>query len=218
MADYGCAFAHWLRDKLMKRFGFFHVRSVYLDAVVSRNLGETEHYTDLSDKDSEKAMVGPDRRIHMIHPTTGSFLVGAKRNDWEELFNRAVSEAKVMIFVFTAKFLESAWCVKEWHLFLNENERRKRSIISKKKPITGIILDFTEERDCLKKLHEKLENEKKQGLTGYFPNLNAFRIPVTQYIPQARRHSDQPFVWEKGYFILSGVHFERLAKLIEQRL
>jgi hypothetical protein len=42
MAAGGARFGHWLRDRLMKEFGFYAVDAVYMDCVVARS-GQTEH-------------------------------------------------------------------------------------------------------------------------------------------------------------------------------
>lgn len=124
MVNHGSTFAHWLREKLMKKYKLYHVNAVYLDSVVSRS-GDTIHAKSFEDKEppSKVALVSPDYREHMRSPT-GAIPIGARRTDWNALYTAAMSEAKVMLFIYTDEFSGSEWCMKEWGQFVEESKRR----------------------------------------------------------------------------------------------
>jgi hypothetical protein len=160
MANHGANFANWLRDKIMKRYALYEVDAVYLDSVVARS-GSRVHAERIEGRDpfeatkpnqswktvlpsgaplrpASTALVEPDLRSHMISPT-GAFPIGAKRDDWNVLYLKAMSEAKVMLFVLTTEYGNSSWCRKEFGQFFGECERRGKNA---KRPLHGIALNF----------------------------------------------------------------------------
>ncbi len=134
MANHGANFANWLRDRLMKSYNFYNVKAVYVDSVVSRS-GDTIHsmgnakvvnggggnQTIVENKSprpppkppSGVATVTPDIRAHM-KSETGAISIGAMRDDWNVLYKTAMSQASVMLFVYTSEYNNSIWCMKEW--------------------------------------------------------------------------------------------------------
>jgi hypothetical protein len=133
MANHGANFANWLRDRLMKKYALYEVDAVYLDSVVARS-GVTIHAEYVQGRDPDKptkptdqwkvklpeaaslakprttAVVQPDLRPHMIS-ATGAFPIGAMREDWNDLYVKAMSEASVMLFVLTTEYGQSQWCM-----------------------------------------------------------------------------------------------------------
>lgn len=124
MADHGGVFAHWLRDKLMKKFNFFGANNVYMDCVASRQL-TTHHSTTLTPQAQQIAgdtYVSPDTRA--VFKPQGYAPIGAMNANWNGMYLKAMSEANTMIMVITPSYLNSEWCVKEWGQFQAERRRR----------------------------------------------------------------------------------------------
>jgi TIR domain len=124
MADHGGQFAHWLRDKLMKKFNYFGVNNVYMDCVASRAL-KTHHSMSPVAPTAQIAgetYVSPDNRPQFA--AQGYKPIGAMNSDWNKMYEKAMSEAHAMIMVITSSYLASEWCLKEWSQF--QEERRTR--------------------------------------------------------------------------------------------
>jgi hypothetical protein len=66
MADHGGQFAHWLRDKLMKRFNYFARNNVYVDCVATRGLTTVHTTTPVPGKGQTPGTtcITPDTRPH----------------------------------------------------------------------------------------------------------------------------------------------------------
>ena len=186
MVNHGSAFAHWLRDKLMKKYNLYHVNAVYLDSVVSRS-ENTVHATSFGNQSPPPnvAFVSPDNREHMRSPT-GAKPIGARRSDWNEKYSAAMSEAEVMIFVFTDEFAESQWCMQEWAQFVKESKGRPTG-----RPLKGIVLEFSGNSSLV------LNGAKAQ------------RISVAKCPGNGRG-----LAWDKDDFILTDTAFLSLTKAI----
>ncbi len=124
MENHGSAFAHWLRDRLMKTYGLYAVDEVYVDSIVSRSIaGEVN--------------LALDTRDHMKSPT-GASPIGARRDDWNTLYTTAMRAADVMLFCHTQEFANSENCRLEWTQFLREKSKPRKG----KRPLRGVILEF----------------------------------------------------------------------------
>jgi len=193
----------------MKRYALYEVDAVYLDSVVVRS-GSTVHAERIEGRDPDKpskpnprwtvvlpsgaasrpastALVQPDLRDHMISPT-GAFPIGARRADWNDLYLKAMSEAKVMLFVLTTEYGNSDPCRQEFGQFFGECDRRAKKA---KQPLRGIALNFD---------HIDL----KAGLGACHPE----RIEVLDVTKTDG--GCRGLAWDKGDYILDDQDLERL--------
>ncbi|MCX2841736.1 toll/interleukin-1 receptor domain-containing protein [Microbulbifer thermotolerans] len=186
MVNHGSTFSHWLRDKLMKHYNLYHVNAVYLDSVVSRS-GNTMHANTFGNAvpPPNVAFVSPDYRSHMRSPT-GAIPIGARRTDWNELYTKAMSEAKAMIFVYTDEFAHSQWCMQEWSQFISESKRRPLQ-----RPLKGIVLD--------------LSGNSSLVLNG---------VPVQRVSAAKFQAKHDPLAWDKGDFIITESALQSLIDAI----
>lgn len=186
MVNHGSTFAHWLRDKLLKKYNLYHVNAVYLDSIVSRS-GATMHAKSFGDREppANVAFVSPDYRDHM-RSETGAIPIGARRTDWNELYTQAMSEADVMIFVYTNEFSASQWCMKEWGQFVEESNRRHPT-----HPLKGIVLEFAD------------------GSASVLSGARVTRLKVAKTPSNGRG-----LAWDKNDFILSDSGFAALTSAI----
>jgi len=209
MANHGANFAIWLRDRLMKSYNFYSVKAVYVDSVVSRSgdtihsmgsakivNGGTANQTIVENKNpapfpkpaSGVATVTPDIRAHM-KSQTGAISIGAMRDDWNVLYKTAMSQAKVMLFVYTSEYNNSIWCMKEWGQFHMENGlRRKRN----QAPLRGVLLEFTDGGNLI-------------GIN----QTNVTRLTVSKLDGGCK-----DLAWDKGDFILSDSDMKKLTNAI----
>jgi hypothetical protein len=103
----GDLFAHWLRDRLMKALDYYSDNAVYLDNIASRNARGGKVQPDLRD---------PAKGFDPTTGTTsdGSYVsIGAQNKNWFKLWQKALSQAKVLIQVQTKEYFESAACEQE---------------------------------------------------------------------------------------------------------
>lgn len=122
MADHGGQFAHWLRDKLMKRYNYFGRNNVYMDCVAVRGLA-SQHSTGYPGAQQPGVTyVFPDRRPHLA--AQGYSPIGAMNSNWDGMYTTAMSQAHTMIMVITPSYLASQWCLQEWAQFQQERRRR----------------------------------------------------------------------------------------------
>ena len=187
MPNHGSTFAHWLRDRLMKHYGLYHHKAVYLDSVVARS-GPTDHAVDFGTRElkGETALVSPDNRPHMRSPT-GAVPIGARIENWESLYDIAMSEASAMIFVYTSDFPDSIYCMQEWANYIKETNSRPPS-----RPLRGIILDLADSSSLV-----------SQG------------APNTKRIKAAKTPGGQKgLAWDKGDFIITDTAFAELTRAI----
>lgn len=187
MPNHGSTFAHWLRDRLMKHYGLFHVKAVYLDSVVARS-GATDHAIDFSGREQKDdlALVSPDNRPHMRSPT-GAVPIGARIKNWESLYDVAMSEASVMIFVYTTEFPDSIYCMQEWNNYIKETKSRPQG-----RPLRGIILELADATALV-----------SQG------------APNTKRIKAAKTPGGQKgLTWDKGDFVITESAFAELTRTI----
>ena len=94
----------------MKQYQLFRQEEVYVDFQITRT--------------KPGAQVGLDTR-QGLQSVTGSRPIGARHEQWQELFHTAMREASYMIFVVTEEFRASQWCRIEWGLMIHENLRRR---------------------------------------------------------------------------------------------
>lgn len=142
MANHGAAFAYWLRDRLMKAFNYYSHNAVYMDCIASRGLETVHEKTAKEDQKSGVTYVQLDTREHF--KAQGYAPIGAQNSLWNEMYQKAMSEARAMIMVVTPEYLSSEWCMKEWSQFHEENARRRTS---KRAPLKGIAIRFPPESD-----------------------------------------------------------------------
>lgn len=187
MPNHGSTFAHWLRDRLMKHYNLFHHKAVYLDSVVARS-GATDHAVDFGKREpkGELALVSPDNRPHMRSPT-GAVPIGARIEEWKSLYATAMSEASVMIFVYTTEFPDSIFCMQEWNNYIKETKSRPPG-----RPLRGIILELADATALV-----------SQG------------APNTKRIKAAKTPGGQKgLTWDKGDFVITESAFAELTRTI----
>ncbi len=134
MADGGMMFVQWLRNRLMKDYGLFSTNSVYVDFVTAR-AGNAVYGVKPEDAPPHYATVNLDGgkgREHM-RSATNARPIGAMHPDWREMFDTAMGEAEVVIFVYNKAFKASQWCMQELEGF--------RTLLARKPRLRGIVLD-----------------------------------------------------------------------------
>lgn len=174
MANHGAAFANWLRDKLMKHYSLYHIEAVYVDSVVARA--------------DPAAQVRPDLRPHMRSPT-GAVPIGAMLQNWNELYKKAMSEAKVMLFVLTEEYRDSVWCMKEWGQMHMENGRRR---VHRKPPLRGVVLQFIP------------ANFLAASSESTITKVSVTKVPAV----------GQPLLWDKGDWCITQSDFKAVISAI----
>ncbi|MCL2428546.1 MAG: hypothetical protein FWD12_04875, partial [Alphaproteobacteria bacterium] len=103
----GDLFVDWLRRKLMDVLDYYSANAIYLDNVASRNAPGGVILPDLRDKN------------RVFNPTAGTtsdgsyVRIGAMNDRWEEMWLKALSEAKVLIQVQTKEYFDSKPCAEE---------------------------------------------------------------------------------------------------------
>jgi hypothetical protein len=137
LADHGGQFAHWLRNRLMKRFNYYSVNNVYMDCVAVRGLPSVHTTAPVPDADRLAGVtyVTPDNRPHFQQQ--GYKPIGAGNSDWNGMYLKAMSEAHTIIMVVTPSYLASQWCTKESLQFHEERKRRPKGI-------KDIVIRFTD--------------------------------------------------------------------------
>lgn len=131
MADGGMMFVQWLRNRLMKDYGLFSTNSVYVDFVTAR-AGDAVYGVKPDAAPPHHAAVNLDTRDHM-RSATNAQPIGAMHPDWKAMFDAAMAEAEVVIFVLNAAFQKSPWCMQELDGF--------KVLLGKKPKLRGIVLD-----------------------------------------------------------------------------
>ena len=131
----GYEFATWLRDRLMKQYGLHVMEAVYVDFVASRHLPETEgsHLT-----------IGLDERPHMAS-RTGAKPIGARRDDWDEMFVAALRSAAAAVIVLTGDYIASWACNREVTQVDEENPRRRGAGLGALRVVVLNLLPFDTE-------------------------------------------------------------------------
>jgi len=127
----GDLFAHWLRDKLMKELNYYSENAVYLDNIASRN--------------APGGQVAPDLRfVEGFEPSTGltadgSYVpIGAQNKNWLEMWQKALSQAQVVIQIQTPEFNASTPCAQENARINKELKKGKNKL-----EVLAITVDFT---------------------------------------------------------------------------
>jgi len=187
MPNHGSTFAHWLRDRLMKHYGLYDTKAVYLDSVVARS-GPTDHAVSFGGREpeGEMAFVSPDDRPHLRSPT-GAVPIGARLEEWKSLYANAMSEASVMIFVYTTEFPDSIYCMQEWNAYIKESKSRHPN-----RPLRGVILELT---DATALVSQGAPNIKR---------ITAAKTPGGQ----------KGLTWDKGDFVITESAFAELTRAI----
>lgn len=130
MADGGMMFVQWLRNKLMRDYGLYSTNSVYVDFVTAR-AGDCYYSVTPEVARPHYATVKIDDREHM-RSSTGARPIGAMHPDWKDMFEKAMDEAEVVLFVLTEKFFASEWCRQELAGF--------KHVVNKRVGVRGIML------------------------------------------------------------------------------
>ena len=139
MVEHGGQFAHWLRDKLMKKYNYYSTNSVYMDCVASRDTKHRMNTAKLVPKEQQRkgiTYVTPDTRDQF--KSQGYMPIGATNSQWNQKYLAAMKKAKTMILVVTPSYLASQWCLLELTQFHNQR---------KKSRIKGIAIRFTDGAD-----------------------------------------------------------------------
>jgi hypothetical protein len=116
----GDLFAHWLRDRLMKDLDYYSDNAVYLDNVACRN--------------------APGGTIEAHSSTTSDVpytSIGARHENWFEMWQTALSQAKVLIQIQTPEYFTSNACAQEMA------EIREKVKSNNKLEVLAITVDFT---------------------------------------------------------------------------
>ena len=176
MAGKGSSFAVWLRDKLMKKLKLYHPNSVYLDNVVSRL--------------DPEATIKVDSRPHM-KSSTGARPIGAMLQTWNANYKKALSEARIMLFIYTPEFEDSVWCAQEFGQMQMELGRRHRS---KGQPLKSIIIHTTPM--CkLPIIH----------IRDHISLIRAIKVPA----------NGEPLLWDRDDWCISNIDLEKIYREIE---
>ena len=174
MANHGAAFATWLRDKLMKHYSLYHVEAVYVDSVVART--------------NPAAVIERDMRAHMRSPTGATF-IGARLENWNELYKKAMSEAQAMVFVLTPEYRDSVWCMKEWGQMHMENGRRRRA---HQAPLRAVVMEFV-----------------SADLQFAHGESNVFKVPVVK-VPAV----GEALLWDRGDWCIPKPQLDAVIRAI----
>jgi hypothetical protein len=174
MAHGGAAFANWLRDKLMKHYGLAHLEAVYVDSVVSRA--------------DPAAVISSDKRPEIVSQT-GAFFLGARLENWNQLYKKAMSQAKVMLFVLTPEYRDSIWCMKEWGQMHMENGRRRRE---GRPPLRAVVLEFVP-------VSSLIANAES----------NITRVPVVKVAAHG-----EPLLWDRGAWCIPKPQLDAVIRAI----
>jgi hypothetical protein len=184
MAEGGMMFVQWLRNRLMKDFGLYSLNSVYVDFVTAR-AGDAVYGVKLADAPPHYAAVNLDTRDHM-ESVNGARPIGAMHPDWEAMFNTAMSEAEVVIFVVNDAFEKSPWCPQELDNF--------KVLLAKRPKLRGIVLDVD-----------------GKGFDAAARGLPPDRIAVISGGREARQGG---MLWEQGLWAISEPTYRQLLKAI----
>jgi hypothetical protein len=190
MAYGGHDFSNWLRARLMAHYKLLDPTAVYLDTVASRLLplpDDAEPITFRADKRYESVS-------HAIDPKSGkesgAFVIGAQRQDWNDNFRTALSQASTMVIVLTAYSHASKWCALEISQAEDENQRRLQT---GKKPLRLVVLDLD--------VHSSGSIERI--------------IPGTVVVEASRKIAyNEPLLWDRGTWKVSNSALLRLYKAI----
>lgn len=185
MAGGGMMFVQWLRNKLMTHYGLFSTDSVYVDFVSARS-GDAYYGVTPEVPLPHYATVQRDTRAHMLSATKAQ-PIGAMHPDWKEMFDKAMNEAEVVLFILTNKFMESQWCRQELTGF--------KEVLSKRVGLRGIVLDLDS--------------------VGFDPGvygLPSERITIIQ--EQKKMNDGSGMLWDRGLWRISGAAYKRLVGAI----
>lgn len=122
----GIEFAHFMRARIMEKFGYKEPNDVYLDCVALRQFAPPS------------ADVDPMQYSTVLEARDNGG-VAAMNGAWDIFYEYAMGMARVMIFVTTDEWADSYWCQKELAEFGVENGRRRNE---KREPLRGIALTF----------------------------------------------------------------------------
>lgn len=140
MDGHGANFAYWLRDRLMKKYGFFAPNAVYMDCIASRGRSSVHSATFVPDdqRQAGTTYVFPDERDKF--KSQGYKPIGATNSEWNDMYGQAMREASAMVMSVTPEYMSSQWCMLEWSQFHQENQRRREA--GGCAPLKGVALAF----------------------------------------------------------------------------
>lgn len=189
MANHGANFAYWLRDRLMKAFNYYSRNAVYMDCIASRGLETVHEKTAREDQKAGVTYVQLDTREHFKQQ--GYAPIGAMNSLWNEMYQKAMAQARTMIMVVTPEYLSSEWCMKEWGQFHEENQRRQAG---RRAPLRGIAIRFTSDSDG-----QSGPSAKPINVTG----VTVMTVPKVMGLGG--------LLWHKADFGISETSFKRLV-------
>ena len=194
MDNHGAAFAYWLRDRLMKTYGWYAPNAVYMDCVASREL-TTEHARTMDQHTGPKVAghvyVAPDERAKFT--SQGYKPIGALNPLWNEMYVAAMQQAQAMVMMVTPEYMASEWCLKEWGQFEEENIRRAGS---GQALLKGVAISFI----------GTLDRPTQTGKP-----INVTNVTV---LPAAKLHGLGGLLWHKEDYGIAESDYQKLCGLL----
>ena len=187
MADGGMMFVQWLRNRLMKDYGLFSTNSVYVDFVTAR-AGNCVYGVKPEAAPPHYAAVnldGGEGREHMLSATKAR-PIGAMHPDWKEMFDGAMGEAEVVIFVVNKAFQASKWCMQELDGF--------RLLLARKPKLRGVVLDVDD--------------------SGFRAAAHGLPIGRMSIIRGGREAREGGMLWDRGLWAISEGAYMALTRAI----
>jgi hypothetical protein len=193
MKSGGHLFSQWLRNALMGKLDYFSPNSIYVDTVASReHLSIHKLVMPQRFRLPGVTYIAPDRRYEKEE---GYAIIGGLNSRWNSAYTKAMSQAKVMLFLLTPDYQNSQWCMMEWQQFQDENERRKKK---GKEPLHGLVVGFESDEETRKFADGKADAltvakiETSEGhATALAPGLKGKALDdaaVTQILDWAKAH------------------------------
>ncbi len=130
------------------------------------------------------SVVSPD--VRQRHDAQGYAPIGAMNKAWDSRFQHAMETATGMVFVLTADYVESKWCMQEIAQFHKENAKRKAG-----NKIRAAALRFVDTA--------RLASADMTGITV---------LPVTK-VP-----SPGGMLWHKDDFAIGDGDFDKLVEVL----
>jgi hypothetical protein len=228
MADHGANFSYWLRVRLMRRYGWAHPNSVYMDCIASRqhktvhlqpsvqvasagnSASNTNHSIPAANRVKGVTIAQYDPRPHF--DAQGYHPIGAANSEWNEAYMRAMAEAAVMIMVAIPAYLRSEWCLKEWGQYMDENRRRART---GRKAMTGIGIVFNQ--DTLEVSALKQQAAAAGGFKD--PDKRVINLDTVEWFQTNKFYGSRTDgLWHPKDFGLSEGELARFFRLTDRRL
>ena len=185
MIDGGAMFAQWLRNRLMKHYGLYSTDSVYVDFVSARSGACVYGVQDDALVPRHHGNIVLDERKEMLSASKAR-LIGAKHGDWESLFEAAMSQAGVVLFVLTKGFMNSKWCRQELDGF--------KVLMDKRPRLRGVVLDL-------------------DGI-GFDAGARGLPLDRVRLVSSQRQSMQGGMLWDRGLWGISeGAYRELLAAI-----